>query len=164
MNLPKRKPTRLKYYDYSTPGKYFVTICTHNKERILSSIVGGGVLDAPQNTLSEYGKIADKYINQMNDFYEHIFVDNYVVMPNHIHLILSINNLSDGTSGTPSPTNNALSKFVSTFKRFCNKEYDKNIWQRSFHDHIIRDETDYRKIWEYINTNVTKWEQDCFYN
>lgn len=67
-------------------------------------------------------------------------------------------------SGTPSPTNSVISRFVSTFKRFCNKEFGKNLWQRSFNDHIIRDKEDYNKIWEYIDTNPLKWELDCFYS
>ncbi len=163
MNLPKRKPTRLKGYDYSEKGAYFITICTHNRKCLLSNIVGDGVLDVPQNELTSYGQIAEKNINQLNEFYNYISVDKYVIMPNHIHLLLSITD-SDGTSRTPSPTGSIIPKFISTFKRFCNKECAENLWQRSYHDHIIRDEEDYRKIWEYIDTNEIKWETDCFYN
>ena len=168
MTLPKRKPTRLKEYDYSTPGMYFITICTKDKKKILSNIVvGDGVLDVPQNILSDYGKVVEKYLLQMNDFYNHITVDKYVIMPNHIHLILSIsspeNDFCFGTSRTPSPTNSAVPKFISTFKRFCNRETCISIWQRSYHDHIIRNKKDYEKIWEYIDTNVIRWENDCFY-
>ena len=167
--LSKRKPVRLKEYDYSTPGAYFVTVCTKEREELLSSItVGDGVLDVPQNILWEQGRIADKHINQMNNFYKNLSVDKYVIMPNHIHLIISVVSNEEtqqhGTSGTPSPTNSVISRFVSTFKRFCNKEFSKNIWQRSFHDHIIRDREDYNKISEYIDTNPLKWELDCFYN
>ena len=165
MELPKRKSTRLREYDYSGCGAYFITICAKDKKQLLSEIyVGDGVLDVPQNTLSQYGEIAEKYINQINEFYKHIFVDKYVIMPNHIHLILLITDVEFGTSRTPSPTNSEISKFVSTFIRFCNRKYGGNIWQRSFHDHIIRGESDYKKIWEYIDTNVLKWEKDCFYN
>ena len=99
----------------------------------------------------------------MNEFYDHIVVDKYVIMPNHIHLILLIKNDKCGMSRTPSPTNSHLSGFISAFKRFSNKEYGMNVWQRSFHDHIIRGEKDYEKIWEYIDTNVMRWELDCFY-
>ncbi len=162
-SLPKRKSTRLKYYDYSTEGAYFITICTKGKKQILSKIiVGDGVLDVPKNILTEYGVIADKYINQINGFYDYISIDKYVIMPNHIHLLL-ITNFEDGTSRTPSPTNSVVSKFISTFKRFCNKEYGNNIWQRLSNDHIIRGDADYRKIWEYIDTNVSRWEKDYFY-
>ena len=167
--LPNRKPTRLNKYDYSAPGAYFITICTRERKQILSTItVGDGVLDVPQNILSNYGKIAEKYILQMDEFYKQISVDKYIIMPNHIHLIITIKKLNNypinGMSGTPSPTNSVIPKFISTLKRFCNKEYNENIWQRSYHDHIIRGEADYRKIWEYIDTNALKWEEDCFYN
>ncbi len=163
MELPKRKPTRLKGYDYSSSGAYFITICTKDRKEILSKIlVGDGVLDVPQNELTTYGKIVEKYINQLSGFYSHITVDKSIIMPNHVHLLVSITDM-DGTSETPSPTNTILAKFISTFKRFVNKECKENIWQRSFHDHIIRGEKDYRKIWEYIDQNVIQWEKDCFY-
>ncbi|MGM9551920.1 MAG: transposase [Clostridia bacterium] len=164
MDLPKRKPTRLKEYDYSTTGMYFITICVKDKKQLLSKIVvGDGVLDVPKNILTEHGIITDRYINQMNSFYDYISVDKYVIMPNHIHLLLSIRNAENVMWMTNSPTNSTVPKFVSTLKRFCNKEYGQNIWQRSYHDHIIRGENDYRKIWEYIDTNVIRWEKDCFY-
>ena len=166
MNLPKRKPTRLKGYDYSTPGTYFITICVKDRKEILSQIiVGDGVLDVPKNNLTDYGEIANKYILDMGDFYRNIKIENFVIMPNHIHLLIRVSEIDEtiGLSGTPAPTNPIISRFVSTFKRFCNKEYNENIWQRSFHDHIIRGEKDYLKIWEYIDTNVAKWEEDCFY-
>ncbi len=164
--LQKRKPTRLKKYDYSAEGLYFITVCTKDKKCILSHIkVGTGVLDRPENVLTDVGKIADKYINQLNNFYKHITVDKYIIMPNHIHLLLQIN-VSYGRSGTPVPTdiaNSTVSKFISTLKRFCNKEYDENLWQRSFYDHIVRGEADYLKIWQYIDSNAEKWADDCYY-
>ena len=83
-------------------------------------------------------------------------------MPNHIHLILIVENVN-GTSRVPSPTNNTISHTISTFKRFVNKEVGHNVFQRSFHDHIIRGEQDYLKIWNYIDTNPQKWQDDCFY-
>ena len=163
MDLPIRKRTRLKNYDYSTPGKYFVTVCVKNKKALLCRIVGCGDFDAPQMILSEYGRTLDECINLMNNNCSHICVDKYVIMPNHFHLILSINNRGDGSSETAEPYNNTVSKFVSLLKRRCNREYGKPVWQRSFHDHIIRGEKDYLKIWEYIDTNVFKWNADCFY-
>jgi REP element-mobilizing transposase RayT len=161
--FPKRKRNRLKDHDYSRSGAYFVTICTKNKQNILSNIVGGDVLDAPSRVkLSQYGQIANKYINKLNDFYDHITVTHYVIMPNHIHFILFV--FENGASRTSPPTQHSMtSRFVSTFKRFCNKEYGHNIWQRSFHDHIIRDKKSYEKIAKYISENPLKWKYDCFY-
>ena len=161
MELPKRKPNRLKDYDYSQNGGYFVTICTCNKEKLLCNIVGGGAFDAPQVVLTETGKIVEKYILSTNKI-DHVTVEKYVVMPNHIHLLIFIDN-AYGTSKAPSPTNAILPHLVSTLKRFCNRDIGANIFQRSFHDHVIRDENDYRKIWEYIDENPAKWEEDCFY-
>ena len=159
-NLPKRKNNRLENYNYSNNGAYFITICVKERRKILSKIVGAGVLDCPKIQLLKSGAVADKYIKQLNSFYDSISVDKYVIMPDHIHLIISVTN---GQSGTPAPTgdnkNSNIAKFVSTFKRFCNKEYGKNIWQARYYDHIIRNEADYKEIFEYIENNALKWEQ-----
>lgn len=162
MNLPKRKPTRLRNYDYSSEGAYFITICSHKKQCIFSHIVGDGVYDIPKIKLSKYGKTVEKYIQKMNQQYDYVNINKYVIMPNHIHLILFVQNRG-GTSQAPSPTNAIIPKFISLFKRYCNRENGSNIFQRSFHDHIIRDENDYLKIWNYIDTNPHKWNEDCFY-
>ena len=138
-----------------------MTICTRNKKKLLCNIVGGGAFDAPQVVLTETGKIVEKYILSTNKI-DHVTVEKYVVMPNHIHLLIFIDN-AYGTSKAPSPTNAILPHLVSTLKRFCNRDIGANIFQRSFHDHVIRDENDYRKIWEYIDENPAKWEEDCFY-
>ncbi len=161
MDLPERKQTRLKNYDYSSPGAYFITMCVKNKENLLGEIVGCGDFDTPQMILSEYGKILHKYIVMMNQKYSHIKIDKYIIMPNHFHMILSITGYN-GASQTAAPYNNESSKFVSLLKRYCNREYKKNIWQRSFHNHIIRSDRDYDKIWEYIDTNIIRWDDDCF--
>ena len=163
-NLPKRKDLRLKEYDYNGAGLYFLTICTDKRRKILSKIVGGDVLDAPRVELTAYGKIVDKYINQLNDFYENISVEQCLIMPNHIHLILFIHD--NGASRTSPPTVRQYSvvpAFVSTFKRFCNKEIGENIWQRYYYDHIIRDKRDYEEISKYIHENPLKWQFDELY-
>ena len=166
INLPNRKSTRLKGYDYSKPGAYFITICTKNRKELLSQIsVGTGVLDCPQNILKSYGKIANNHLENMSDFYENIKLVKYVIMPNHIHLLIQIyeTKFEAEPSAMPLPANSLIAKFISTFKRFCNKEYGENIWQARSNDHIIRDDEDYRKIWVYIDTNVQRWNKDCFY-
>ena len=85
--LKKRKTPRYQSFDYNSVGVYFITICTQNRRSILSCVVfvGTGVLDCPRIELTQYGEIADKYIKQLNDFYEHLSVEKYVIMPNHIH-------------------------------------------------------------------------------
>ena len=99
----------------------------------------------------------------MNAHYEDIHVSQYVIMPNHIHILLSVN--GNGPSRTPVPTlqNSKVSRFVSTFKRFCNKEYGQNIWQRGSYDHIIRNQADFDRHLQYIYENPYKWEKDEFY-
>ena len=151
MELSKRKGPRLKGYDYSAPGMYFLTVCVNNKKHLLGKIVGGGDFDAPKMILSEYGQVLEKHIDFMGEKYDYMKIDKYVIMPNHFHLILHITDYPSGASGTAAPYNNETSKFISLLKRYCNKKIGKNIWQRSFHDHVIRDKEDYNKIWEYIS-------------
>lgn len=103
-------------------------------------------------------------INQLNNFYENISVEQYVIMPNHIHMILFV--CDDGSSGTSTPTvkqHSVVPAFVSTFKRFCNKEIGENIWQRYYYDHVIRNKNDYEEISKYIYENPLKWQFDEFY-
>ncbi len=157
-----RKPTRLKGYNYSQNGVYFLTVCTKAKECILGSVVGDGVLDVPQMHLSEYGKIVEKCITEMAETYEHITFDNYVIMPNHIHLLVMIYS-DDKEKISVSPQNAEIPKLISTLKRFVNRKIGYNIWQRSYHDHIVRNEKEYNNIWEYVEYNASKWKDDCFY-
>jgi len=87
-----------------------------------------------------------------------ISVDKFVIMPYHIHLIVRVNETaSAGTLRTPSPTNMAIPHFVSTLKRFCHREIGAVIFQRSYYDHIIRNQQDFNEIWEYIDNNPRKW-------
>ena len=162
MELQKRKATRLKGYDYSAVGMYFITVCVRGRADILGEIVGCGDFDAPQMILSDYGAILDKYIRYMDKKYPHISIDRYVIMPNHFHLILNIKGYmvnKNGASETAAPYNNEASKFISLLKRYCNREYGENIWQTSYFDHIIRGEKDWREICEYIDTNVIRWRE-----
>ncbi len=158
-----RKTTRLPGVDYNGVGMYFITICTIEKRCILSRVVGTGVLDGPQTELTTYGKIADKYIRQLNNFYDHISVESYVIMPNHIHLLLWIKD--NGPSGTPVPTlqNSAVSRFISTFKRFSNKECGDKLWQSRSYDHVIRNQKDYDEHLRYIHENPLRWMCDELY-
>ena len=161
MDKPVRKANRLPCFDYSSAGVYFITACTKNKECILSEIVGGGALDAPHVKLSAAGKIVEKYIGSSEKI-NGIHVDNYVIMPNHIHLLIRVE--SSGTSRAPSPTNQIIPHYMSTLKRFVNRDLGENIFQRSFHDHVVRGQADYLEIWEYIENNPLSWTEDCFYS
>ncbi len=160
-----RKTTRLQGADYNSTGVFFLTVCTKERKCILSRIVGTGVLDGPKVELTKYGKIAEKYINQLNDFYNDISVEDYVIMPNHIHIMLFVKGAKNGPSGTPVPTvqNTVVARFLSTFKRFCNKEYGMNIWQYRSNDHIIRNRQDYDEHLKYIHENPIRWYYDELY-
>lgn len=152
----QRKPTRLKSYNYSENGAYFVTMCTKDRQCILSKIVGSDALDAPMVCLTDYGKIVDAEICKMNSIYENIQVIRYVIMPNHVHLLAVIKHC-DGASRASLPTKSVLSTYVGTLKRFCNKRCGKQLWQTSFYDHIIRNDEDMYNHLQYIDENPKKW-------
>ena len=162
--LPKRKDLRLKSFDYSSAGAYFITMCTEDRRQILSRVVGVDVPGDPKSIeLLPYGVVADKYINQLNKFYDNVTIDKYVIMPNHIHILLIVRDNGSPRTSTPTKQTLTVSHFVSTFKRFCNKEYGGNIWQRGFYDHIVRGREDYEEIVKYICENPLRWCYDELY-
>ena len=159
MDFPKRKPNRLKEFDYSQPGAYFITICTKDKQSIFWENVGASIARPDTVPLSAYGKIAEEAIQNITTHYPMITVDNYVVMPNHIHLLLQIT--ADGSGRAMlAPT---ISKVVQQMKGYVTKKIGESVWQKLFHDHVVRGEQDYLKIWEYIENNPKQWELDCVY-
>ena len=156
MDLPERKTIRLKGYDYSQNGSYFVTVCTKNKMKVLGSIVGDGLCAVPKTELTEIGALVEKSILYIST-YADTRVDKYVVMPNHIHLIISICNEITGFAEVDIP------EIVKRLKTYTTHFYGDVLWQRSYHDHIIRGQADYDEIWQYIDENPLKWNQDCYY-
>ena len=162
MAIPKRKNPRLPSYDYGQNGVYFVTVCTQGRAHILGQVsVGAGVLDGPQVCLSEFGKIVEEQIAEINQTYSDIEIDKYVIMPNHVHLLIRLT--GQGPSRTPAPTNARLPQLVSVLKRFTNRKCGISLWQRSYHDHVIRDESDYLTHWQYIDSNPAGWAEDEYY-
>lgn len=165
--VPKRKRTRLKGFDYRSNGAYFVTICVKNRKCILSNIVGQGLAPAV-NKLTQYGKIAENNILLLEQRYKQIKIESYAIMPNHIHILVFINNMNVGSpaGASPCPT---LSDIICSFKSLTTIECRKNgynnpiLFQSSFHDHIIRGEEDYKMIYNYIESNPSLWAEDCFY-
>lgn len=163
--FPKRKINRLKSWNYSNNGGYFITICTDNRKHILSKICVGDGFPVPHIELTDNGRTVKEQFEIMNALYEDIIVNHYVIMPNHIHFIVEITK-RNGTSGRPSPTrsNAIIPKYISTFKRFTNRKSGIDLWQRSYYDHIIRDEKDYMEKLNYILSNPLKWFDDEYYS
>ena len=159
MEFPKRKPNRLKEFDYSQPNAYFITICTKNKEKLFWENVGASIARPEDMNLSQYGKIVKEAIEKIPNIYPTITVDNFVIMPNHIHLLLQIHSDCNGRAML-APT---ISNVVQQMKGYVTKQIGKSVWQKLFHDHVIRRQQDYLKIWNYIEGNPSKWEEDCFY-
>ncbi len=163
--LPIRKRNRLKNYDYSSCGAYFITVCTKDRKNILSTIVGEGYpLPKTIVKLSLYGQITENALKDIPKHYPHIELLQYVIMPNHIHLVLRVMN-EDGR-GNPSPT---VSSVIGWLKYRITGEINKNtpgekIFQRSFHDHVIRNHDDYLEICKYICENPIRWRFDKLYN
>ena len=155
MKPQSRKINRLPFYDYSQNGAYFVTVCTQDRRRILSDIVGDG-FPVPK----PYGMIAEKLIQQIPMKYPAVCIDAYVIMPDHIHLLLRIDPLT-GT-GDPSPT---LGSIIGWYKYQATKQINltsgsqgQRIFQRSYYDHVIRNQQDYLEAWQYIQNNPRAWQ------
>ena len=155
MDFPKRKPNRLADYDYSTPNAYFITICTDKRKPLFWTV--RAATGRPQGvSLSEQGKIVDRCISSIPIHYPAISVDQYVIMPNHIHLLLQIHAGNDGRP-VAAPT---VSQVVNQLKGAASRQAGFPLWQNGFHDHVIRGDADYKEIWNYIQNNPATWEND----
>ena len=160
--LPQRKHPRMKHYDYSTAGAYFITISTHNRRCLLSRVVGQGRAHAEtQNTT--YGRIAEEQLFLLEKRYPSLKIDQYVIMPNHIHAILL---LEETAGASPRPT---IPDMVCAYKSMTTRECKKvrpidKLFQTSFYEHVIRGRKDYDEIAEYIVNNPKQWELDKLYS
>ena len=169
MDLSVRKTMRLQNYNYSENGAYYVTICTKNRRCLFSEVVGSIYESTAKIKLKPYGRIVDEIINTLSERFD-INIDNYVIMPNHIHMIISIENSSIKRSIRESTLRNrsTISKVVGYLKMNSSKMIheinpDENVWQSSYYDHIIRDENDYLEKWNYIDGNPSKWAKDEYF-
>ncbi|MGM9594335.1 MAG: transposase [Candidatus Onthomonas sp.] len=161
--LPQRKSLRLKTFDYSAPGYYFVTVCVKNRECLFCyRQPRRGAHCAPVSPVkfqpTEIGSIVDNAIKRIPVHYPSAMVEKYVIMPNHIHLILVLSGNDGRTMCAPT-----TSRIIHHMKEYVTKRLHYSIWQKSYYDHIIRDEQDFQRIWNYIDTNPQKWEDDCYY-
>jgi REP element-mobilizing transposase RayT len=174
-----RKSIRLKDYDYSQTGAYFVTICTHNKKCLLGNIIDGKM------ELSEIGAIVDKCWNDIQRHFQNVSFDVYMVMPNHIHGIINIVGakhshltLTNKTITLPANASplrlhgtdpNSLGAIIQNFKSVTSRKINhilasqKPLWQRNYYEHVIRNDEDLNDIREYVINNPLKWELDKEY-
>ena len=156
--FPKRKSIRLSEYDYSQNGAYFVTICTKDRRRLFGA-VGADSISA---------RMVERTFREVVAQYKGIESPIFVVMPNHFHAILTIERADMESAPT-------ISTVIQAFKRYSTVEYtklvkqglalpyNKQVWQRSFHDHVIRDQSDYDDIYRYVENNPDQWELDELY-
>ncbi len=174
-----RRSIRLKEYDYSQPGVYFITICTHNRECLLGEIKNDKV------ELYVAGQIIEKWWVVLPNKFTNIKIDEYIIMPNHFHGIITIVETNVGADLRVCPNNNGkdmdlqgehigspLRKIIQWFKTMTTNEYIRGVkhnilpsfhrkfWQRNYYEHIIRNEDELKKIREYIRNNPLKWHLD----
>lgn len=163
MELPQRKNIRLQEYDYSSAGAYFVTFCTHNRKHTLSKVLVGDGSPVPKLTAS--GLLTEKLVLQISEHFPSVIVDKYVIMPNHVHVLLFFSVCGEGT-GDPSPTlGNVVGWLKYQATKAINEKNDtkQQIWQRSYYDHVIRNQQDYDETWTYIENNPAQWAEDEYY-
>jgi putative transposase len=169
--LPQRKSPRLKDYDYSQEGAYFITICTHHRRHLFGSITG------EQMNLSPLGKLAEWHWYDLPNHFAHLTLDEFIVMPNHIHGVLFIaenpikgDTQSDSIDAVPTgekiTKRSSLGVVVGTYKAAVTRnarqklQFMKTIWQSRYYDHIIRNENSLNDIRNYIIHNPASWEKD----
>ena len=158
---PRRTHPRLKDFDYSQSGAYFLTVCTREKQPLFGS-VGRDDLGAPCTNLSNLGAIVERYIRSIPDAYSNVVLEKYVVMPNHIHLLLRVTGPAGGAPGSSRPTQ-LVPRMIAALKRFINREAGRQLWQSSYYDHVIRNEEDFLRTWAYMDENPAKWAEDAYH-
>ena len=160
---PYRKRLRLPGFDYGKGHVYFITLCTHNRSRLFGSITAQRITPSPAGEM-----LADAW-HGLPAFIPGLLLDAYVVMPDHFHAILALIDPEDGRGHSPAPT---LAEVVRRFKGQVMREYrksvdgglwepyNKHLWQRSYHEHVIRDDDDLQAHREYIVNNPRKWQME----
>ena len=166
MNKYRVETTRLKNWDYTRDGRYFITICTSGRENLLG-IIENGIINLNQN-----GRIVEQCWFDLPNHYSNLLLDAFVVMPNHIHGIMIIDNKIVETGFKPVSTQSNIKthgifEFVRALKTFSSRGMNnlentagKQRWQTRFHDHIIHDEQEFKRIQQYIYNNPSSWAND----
>ena len=162
----RRRSIRLRHYDYSRAGAYFITVCTRNKECLLGDVVAGRMY------LNEVGRLAQAAWEELPLHYSHVDLDVWTIMPNHVHGIVVLTDVGAGFK--PAPTNSdsdavrhGLPEVVRAFKTFSARHINafrgtvgRPFWQRDYYEHVIRNEKSLNRIRQYIEDNPVRWSQD----
>jgi putative transposase len=180
-NIHHRRSIRLKNYDYSQEGFYFITICTENRINLF------GTINNDEMELNDAGKMVENEWIALQERFPQIEQHEYIVMPNHFHGILEIKSLEQNAENKISEENDTKNKtletqklgdFIGAFKSITTLKYiqgvkanqkdflpfEKRIWQRNYYENIIRNEKTFYTIANYINENPKKWQEDKFHN
>jgi putative transposase len=171
VEFPKRRSVRLMGYDYAQAGLYFITICTYEKQPLLGEIVGENMV------LNAFGRIVEVEWQNTGTIRPDVELDVFTVMPNHFHALLFLHDERRGTlprarrsESFGSPTSNSVPTIVRLFKSAVTTQINtirntrgNPVWQRGYHEHVVRDENDLHKIREYIENNALKWHLDRYY-
>jgi len=169
LKLPARKNNRLKGFDYSQNGVYFITICTQNKINLFGDIIVGADLVSARMKLNTAGQMIERVYREVISSFDNIVSDHFVIMPNHVHGMISIQRADTRSAPTTAVT---IGRVVQAFKSKTTVAYirgvkngsflafQKRLWQRNYYEHIVRDEDDYIIKWNYINENPARWTED----
>lgn len=168
--MNKRKTIRLQNYDYTQDGAYFITICSKDKKPLFGAIEGHCVV------YNRVGEIACEEIVQTNILRQeqNIQITKFIVMPNHVHMIVEIVGSRRAVTANErfaAPVKQSVSTIVRAYKAAVTRRIrmldvqlsNMQVWQPRFYDHVIRNEQDYLKIWQYIDSNPLKWAEDCYF-
>jgi len=158
---------RLKGYDYSQSGAYYTTICTHDKKSLFGKIIDGNMV------LNEFGEIVNDEWIKTEQIRKNVKLDEYMVMPNHLHGIIVINNNRRDTlmrvqpESFGKPVSGSIPTIIRGFKSATTKQINElrrtpqmSVWQSNYYEHVIRNDDDLNEIREYIINNPLKWDLD----
>ena len=156
-----RKPNRLKTYDYSDAGVYFITFCTNDRKQVLSRIeTAADEFSLPSLHLTKTGQCVNAAISAISEHYPGVFADRFVIMPNHVHLLLRIELSGRSVSAPTGAQAPSVGAIIRHCKAYVTRQLGFSVWQKGFYDHIIRDERDYLTRARYIENNPAKWAED----
>lgn len=156
----KRKLLRLQNFDYASQHAYFITICTKNRERTLCEIVGRGLDPSvhAEVTLTAYGLIAEHDLLEIPNRFPDVEILNYAFMPDHLHILMTLGCREVAAEGSrPLPT---IPTIIGQYKSGVSRKCKRSLWQQSYHDHILRNRSDFEETWKYIDNNPLQWVLD----